>query len=55
MAETAEQVLDVLADPDAGPRRGAAARARVLAEHTSAHRAQQLEAVLVEVGAGPNP
>ncbi|MBW3560125.1 MAG: glycosyltransferase [Proteobacteria bacterium] len=50
-AETPDEVLLRLRAPDEeGERIGAAARERVLAEHTSAHRAAQLERNLLETG-----
>ena len=50
-AETPEDVLARLRGSDAdGERIGGAARTRVLAEHTSAHRAAQLERNLLEAG-----
>ena len=49
LADTTDDVLAALDRPDAG-RIGAAARARVLAEHTAAHRAGELERHLAEAG-----
>jgi spore maturation protein CgeB len=46
LAEDPSAVLDALRDPGAGTRVAAAARARVLASHTSARRAEELEQLL---------
>jgi spore maturation protein CgeB len=51
LADEAEAVVAALARPDAAAI-GAAARARVLAEHTAEHRAAELEAALVDAAAG---
>ena len=51
LADTSEQVLGYLRDLDEATRQaiGARARERVMAEHTAAHRAQQLVGMLAEV------
>jgi spore maturation protein CgeB len=49
LADDASAVLEVLRNPDAGIRAGKAARVRVLANHTSAHRAEELERLLETV------
>ena len=50
VAERAEEVLALLAWPEAARRAvGEAGRARVMAEHTAAHRAAELEGLVAEV------
>jgi spore maturation protein CgeB len=49
LADDPSAVLGVLRNPDSGPRMGLAARARVLASHTSARRAEELERLLESV------
>lgn len=57
VARSAEEVCEVLAGHDEERRiaLGARARARVLAEHTAAHRAQALERYVAELSARPEP
>ena len=57
LVEAADQVLDLLRNqPDAERRRmGAAGRARVMAAHTAAHRAAELESFLTEARVAAEP
>jgi spore maturation protein CgeB len=50
-AEVAEHVRRLVAEPGLAERIGRAARARVLGQHTYAHRVAQVEAALAEAGA----
>jgi spore maturation protein CgeB len=49
LADTTSAVLAMLRQPGTAARIGAAARVRVLAEHTSAHRAAELERLLIKL------
>lgn len=51
LPESTEEVVDILRATHPDDRRaiGAAARARILAEHTAEHRAEELEAYVTEV------
>jgi spore maturation protein CgeB len=51
LPESTEEVVDILRTTHPDDRRviGAAARARILAEHTAEHRAEELEAYVTEV------